>query len=111
MKASTYIKDHGLPSLAHVAKIVNKHPDTINNWYKKEFDLFEIIVLGCVSKQPIITTPISLVAGTGETTIGCMCDWIGSPSQLVDGGCPDCGKEFVLFPPPGYCVSKGTDDD
>ena len=51
MKASTYIKDvMGLPSLAHVAKMVNKHPDTINNWYKKEFDLFEIIVLGCVSK-------------------------------------------------------------
>ena len=51
MKASTYIKSHGLPSLAHVARMVNKPPQTINNWYRDNFALFEIIVLGCVSKQ------------------------------------------------------------
>lgn len=49
MKASTYIKVHGLPSLAHVARMINKPPQTINNWYQDNFALFEVVVAGCVS--------------------------------------------------------------
>ena len=50
MKASTYIKSHGLPSLAHVSRETGVSERTLYNWYESRFALFEIIVLGCVSK-------------------------------------------------------------
>lgn len=51
MSASEYIKSKGLPSLAYVADAVGKHRDTINNWYHKEFALFEVVVAGVVARE------------------------------------------------------------
>ena len=51
MKPSDYIKAHGLPSLAHVAREADVSERTLNNWYHKRFKRFEIIVLGCVAKE------------------------------------------------------------
>lgn len=51
MKASTYIKSHGLPSLAHVSRETGVSERTLYNWYDNRFALFEIIVAGCVSKD------------------------------------------------------------
>ena len=106
MKVKDYIKSHGLPGMTYIAKQTGKDRRTLYKWYAEQFEFFEIIVLGCVSKQPIITTPVSLVAGTGETTIGCACGWVGNQSQLVNDTCPTCGKEFALYPP-----SKGEKDE
>lgn len=50
MTASEYIKSKGLPSLAYVAKAVGRHPDTLHNWYKDSFKLFEIVVAGVAIK-------------------------------------------------------------
>lgn len=50
VKPSDYIKDRGLPSLAHVAREVDVSERTLFNWYHNRFALFEIVVLGCVSK-------------------------------------------------------------
>lgn len=55
MTPSKYIKAQGLPSLAYVADKVGKHPDTIHNWYHKEYALFEVVVAG-VKAQGITTT-------------------------------------------------------
>jgi len=51
MKPSDYIKSHGLPSLAHVAREADVSERTLFNWYRNRFALFEIIVLGCVAKE------------------------------------------------------------
>lgn len=51
MNASQYIKDQGLPSLAYVANAVNKHPNTLNNWYADNFALLEAVVLGVKVKH------------------------------------------------------------
>ena len=50
MIASKYITGRGLPSLEYVAKMVNKHPNTIRNWHSDNFILFEMVVAGCVKK-------------------------------------------------------------
>ena len=52
MSASKYIKSKGLPDLQYVADKVGKHRDTINNWYHKEYALFEVVVAGVASKEP-----------------------------------------------------------
>ena len=56
MTASDYIKDHGLPSLAHVARMINRHPDTIRNWYNNpdDFELFQAAVAWCMHNKEII---------------------------------------------------------
>ena len=46
MTASKYIKARGLPSLAYVSGMVNKPPETLNNWYRDNFALFEVVVAG-----------------------------------------------------------------
>lgn len=51
MTASEYIKAKGVKSLALVARKVGRTPQTINNWYKDDFALLEIVVLGCLAKQ------------------------------------------------------------
>ena len=51
MTASKYIKARGLPSLAYVSGMVNKPPETLNNWYRDNFALFEVVVLGCVELE------------------------------------------------------------
>lgn len=48
MTASKYIKAQGLPTLAYVAEAVNKPPQTLNNWYKHNIDMFKIVVEGVV---------------------------------------------------------------
>jgi len=50
MSASRYIKTQGLPSLVYVAGKANITRQLLHRWYHNNFDLFEIIVLGCVSK-------------------------------------------------------------
>lgn len=51
MKPSDYIKSHGLPSLAHVAREADVSERTLFNWYRNRFKLLEIVVLGCVAKE------------------------------------------------------------
>jgi hypothetical protein len=51
MTASKYIKARGLPSLAYMSRRVNKPPETLNNWYRDNFSLFEVVVLGCVELE------------------------------------------------------------
>lgn len=50
MKIKEYIKSHGLPGMTHIAKLTGKDRRTLYKWYHDNFPLFEIIVLGCVSK-------------------------------------------------------------
>ncbi len=51
MTASKYIKDMGLPNLVYVADMVNKHPDTIHNWYRNNYALFEAVVAWSKAKK------------------------------------------------------------
>ncbi len=46
MTASKYIKSQGLPSLQYVADKVGKHRDTLHNWHRDNFALFEVVVSG-----------------------------------------------------------------
>lgn len=46
MTPSQYIKAQGLPNLQYVADKVGKHRDTLDNWYHKEYALFEAVVIG-----------------------------------------------------------------
>jgi len=46
MTPSQYIKAQGLPSTAYVAKAVNKPVQTIDNWYRDNFAVFEAVVAG-----------------------------------------------------------------
>lgn len=49
MSASKELKDAGLAGgVAQAADLCGKHPDTIQNWYKRENELFQIIKRGCV---------------------------------------------------------------
>lgn len=50
MTASEYIKSHGLPGMVYLAKQTGKDRRTLYKWYAEQFEFFEIIVLGCVSK-------------------------------------------------------------
>lgn len=92
MKASGYIKAKGLPSLAHVARMVNKPQQTINNWYRDNFALFEIVVLGCAAKEKTRKPP------SIESIVGCSCGWEGVVGHLINNNCPSCGKSFNSWP-------------
>ncbi len=49
--ASKYVKSLGLPSVAYVARKVNKHPQRLFEWYDNNFDLLEAVVLGIKAKE------------------------------------------------------------
>lgn len=51
MTPSTYIKAQGLPSTAYVAAKVGKPVQTIDNWFKHNYALFEIVVAGVMIKR------------------------------------------------------------
>lgn len=44
---SKYIKNKGLPSLAHVCKMSGLSPGTLHQWFKNDFRKFDIVVTGC----------------------------------------------------------------
>lgn len=46
MTPSQYVKAHGLPSLTYVAERVGKPQQTLDNWYRENFSLFEVVVAG-----------------------------------------------------------------
>lgn len=58
MTASEYIKSKGLPSLAYVARKVNKTEATLFNWYRDNFDLFKYTVNGVLGEYQAEETNI-----------------------------------------------------
>lgn len=53
MKASTYIKSHGLPSLAHVSREADIPERTLFDQYRDKFKRVEKMVYGCVLDQKL----------------------------------------------------------
>ncbi len=51
MTAKDYVKAHGLPSVAHVARMTGWDRRTLYKFHDTNFPRFEIIVLGCVAKE------------------------------------------------------------
>lgn len=51
MTPSKYIKAQGLPNLQYVADKVGKHRDTLVNWHRDNFALFEAVVAGVVFQE------------------------------------------------------------
>jgi len=49
MSASEYVKGQGLKNLQMVSHMTGVRRETLNNWYKDKFRLFEIVVEGCVA--------------------------------------------------------------
>jgi Zn ribbon nucleic-acid-binding protein len=49
MSASKALKEAGLPGgVKQCAEMCGKSMDTIQNWYRDNYELFEIVALGCV---------------------------------------------------------------
>lgn len=49
MSASKALKEAGLPGgVKQCAEMCGKDMGTIQNWYNSNYDLFEIVALGCV---------------------------------------------------------------
>jgi len=53
LTASEYVKDKGLPSVAYVARKINEHPQRLFEWFTDNFDKFEAVVTGVLSKAEI----------------------------------------------------------
>ena len=49
MNASQRAKDLGAKNLKVVAEAINKHPTTLNNWYRDNPDLFDAVLVGYVA--------------------------------------------------------------
>lgn len=50
MSASKELKEAGVPGGVRQAAIMcNRHEDTIQNWYKNNYDLFNVIKVGCAT--------------------------------------------------------------
>lgn len=91
MKASTYIKSHGLPSLVYVAKLVGKHPNTVQNWFDNNFDLVKYVTYGILLEKKLEEYAMTVEILNSATVV----------SQ------EDAGKFAEIL----GCVSKGTDDE
>tara|TARA_R110001606_G_scaffold372343_1_gene529414 strand:+ start:47 stop:295 length:249 start_codon:yes stop_codon:yes gene_type:complete len=51
--ASQVAKSYGLKSLKEVSIMTDLTVPTLIGWYKKKYDLFIILILGCVAKKQI----------------------------------------------------------
>lgn len=48
MGAADKAKEAGLKSLAEMGRIANKNVVTLNNWFKDNRQLFDVVLAGCV---------------------------------------------------------------
>lgn len=51
MTPSKKAKQAGLSSLAEVSQMIGKPPQTLNNWFNDEPELFDIVIIGCSVKK------------------------------------------------------------
>ncbi len=51
MTASKQAKELGLNSLTQVSELTGQSLQTLTNWFNDKPELFEIILLGCLSKE------------------------------------------------------------
>jgi|TARA_R100001440_G_scaffold16970_3_gene28778 hypothetical protein len=49
--ASQVAKAYGLKSLTEAAKMTELSTVTLRNWYLRKYDLFLVVILGCVVKK------------------------------------------------------------
>ena len=64
---SQYIKSKGLPSTKYVAEAVNKPAQTLNNWHRDNFALFEVVVAGVKALDADKAMLDAIIYGTGMT--------------------------------------------
>ncbi len=50
MTASKQAKELGLKSLTQVSELTGQSLQTLTNWFNDKPELFEVVLLGCVSK-------------------------------------------------------------
>lgn len=50
MTASKKAKELGLKNLAQVSELTKQSPQTLINWFNDKPELFELVLLGCLSK-------------------------------------------------------------
>ena len=51
MTPSKQAKELGLNSLTQISELTKQSPQTLINWFNNKPELFEIVLLGCISKS------------------------------------------------------------
>ena len=51
MRPSEQVKGAGLKSLVELSSITGQSEQTLINWYKKKPDLFDVVLLGAITRK------------------------------------------------------------